>query len=253
MAKYNKTDVQVGDTVKSDVNVQLGLIETAISDSLSRKGDVPNAMEADLDLNSNDILNAKSVSTTSLLLNGVVATASLSSSDLTANYAWTGTHSWTQDTTFGNILVTGLVDGRDIAVDGTKLDWISVTQAVDLDTMESDIATKYDATNINTAVVPINAQTGTTYTTVIGDAGSMVTLSNATAIACTIPPNASVAYPIGTVITFNQLGAGQVTLTAGAGVTLNTEVGLLTSAQHASASALKILTDTWIVTGSLSA
>jgi len=57
MARYNKTDVQIGDNVKSDVNVQLGLIETAIGDSLSRKGDLPNTMEADLDMNSNQILN----------------------------------------------------------------------------------------------------------------------------------------------------------------------------------------------------
>ena len=57
MARYNKTDVATGDTVKSDINAQLGLIETAISDSLSRKGDSPNSMESDLDMNSNQILN----------------------------------------------------------------------------------------------------------------------------------------------------------------------------------------------------
>lgn len=61
MARYTKTDVTTGDTVKSDVNVQLGLIEDAIDDTLSRKGDTPNAMEADLDLNSNDILNVNNI------------------------------------------------------------------------------------------------------------------------------------------------------------------------------------------------
>lgn len=39
-----------------------------------------------------------------------------------------------------NIALTGTVDGRDLATDGSKLDHITVTQAVDLDQMESDIA-----------------------------------------------------------------------------------------------------------------
>lgn len=57
MARYTKTDVVTGDVVKSDVNVQLGLVETAIADTLSRKGDSPNIMEADIDMDSNQILN----------------------------------------------------------------------------------------------------------------------------------------------------------------------------------------------------
>ena len=63
MARYTKTDVVTGDTVKSDVNVQLGLIETAVADTLSRKGDSPNAMEADLDMDSNQILNLPNATT----------------------------------------------------------------------------------------------------------------------------------------------------------------------------------------------
>jgi len=43
----------------------------------------------------------------------------------------------------------------------------------------------------------INTQTGTTYTTVLDDNGKLVTLSNASAITLTIPPNSSVAYPVG--------------------------------------------------------
>ena len=44
----------------------------------------------------------------------------------------------------------------------------------------------------------LNAQTGTTYTLVIGDAGKTVTMDNASAMTLTIPANASVAFPIGT-------------------------------------------------------
>lgn len=67
---------------------------------------------------------------------------------------------------------------------------------------------------------PTNYQTGTTYTLVLGDSGKWVDLSNASAITCTIPPNASVAFAAENEITLYQSGAGQVTPTAGAGVTL---------------------------------
>ncbi|MEL0098501.1 MAG: hypothetical protein VW907_02990, partial [Opitutae bacterium] len=39
----------------------------------------------------------------------------------------------------GNISVTGTVDGRDVATDGAKLDYLTVTQAVDLDAIESRV------------------------------------------------------------------------------------------------------------------
>ena len=105
-----------------------------------------------------------------------------------------------------------------------------------------------------TAMVALNAQTGTTYTAVLGDDGDLITCDNASAIALTIPPNSSVAFGIGTQINVMQLGAGQVTITAGAGVTLRSAGSKLkTSAQYAVATCCKIATDTWVVIGNLSA
>ena len=107
---------------------------------------------------------------------------------------------------------------------------------------------------VATAMIAINAQTGTTYTTVLADDGKLVTCDNASAIALTIPPNSSVAYGIGTQINIMQLGAGQVTITAGAGVTLRSQGSKLkTNGQYAVATCAKILTDTWVVVGNLSA
>ena len=107
---------------------------------------------------------------------------------------------------------------------------------------------------VATAMIAINAQTGTTYTTVLGDDGKLITADNASAIALTIPPNSSVAYGIGTQINIMQLGAGQVTITAGAGVTLRSQGSKLkTNGQYAVATCCKILTDTWVVVGNLSA
>jgi hypothetical protein len=107
---------------------------------------------------------------------------------------------------------------------------------------------------VATAMIAINTQTGTTYTTVLADDGKLVTCDNGSAIALTIPPNSSVAYGIGTQINIMQLGAGQVTITAGAGVTLRSAGSKLkTSAQYAVATCAKIASDTWVVVGNLSA
>jgi hypothetical protein len=114
------------------------------------------------------------------------------------------------------------------------------------------LAAELDA--MATAMVAINAQTGTTYTTVLTDDGKLVTCDNAASIALTIPPNGTVAYGIGTQINVMQLGAGQVTITAGAGVTLRSAGSKLkTNGQYAVATCCKIATDTWVVIGNLAA
>ena len=107
---------------------------------------------------------------------------------------------------------------------------------------------------VATAMIAINAQTGTTYTTVLTDDGKLITADNAASIALTIPPNSSVAYGIGTQLNIMQLGAGTVTITAGAGVTLRSDGSKLkTNAQYAVATCCKIATDTWVVVGNLKA
>ena len=114
------------------------------------------------------------------------------------------------------------------------------------------LATELDA--VATAMIAINAQTGTTYTTVLADDGKLITADNASPIALTIPPASSVAYGIGTQINIMQLGAGTVTITAGAGVTLQSAGSKLkTHAQYAVATCVKIDTDTWVAVGNLKA
>lgn len=96
-----------------------------------------------------------------------------------------------------------------------------------------------------------NAQTGTTYTLVLTDEGKLVTLSNASAITMTVPPNSSVAFDIGTYIDLAQIGAGQVTVAPGSGVTVNATPGLKFRARYAGATLRKTGTDTWLMFGDL--
>ena len=118
----------------------------------------------------------------------------------------------------------------------------------------SQVLTAAEQNALATAMIAINAQTGTTYTTVLADDGKLLTCSNAASIAVTIPPNSSVAYGIGTQINIAQLGAGQVTITAGAGVTLNSSgAKLKLKDQYSVATCVKTDTNTWFVVGNLSA
>ena len=78
-------------------------------------------------------------------------------------------------------------------------------------------------TNVATAMIAINAQTGTTYTFQLSDDGKLCTFDNAASITATIPPNSSVAYGIGTQLNLMALAAGVVTITDGAGVTIRSD------------------------------
>lgn len=101
--------------------------------------------------------------------------------------------------------------------------------------------------------VPENAQTGTSYTLALSDAGKMVTLTNAAAITLTIPTDASVAFPVGTRIDIGQGGAGQVTV-GGAGVTIRSSGSKLKlSGQYSGATLWKKGTDEWWLIGDITA
>ena len=95
-----------------------------------------------------------------------------------------------------------------------------------------------------------NAQAAS-YTLVLADSGKMVEMVVASGNTLTVPPNNAIAFPIGTTLTVLQTGAGQCTLTAGAGVTLNGTPGLKLRGQWSSATLIKRATDTWVALGDM--
>jgi hypothetical protein len=98
------------------------------------------------------------------------------------------------------------------------------------------------------------AEQTASYTLVLADGGTVVEMNVASANDLTVPPNSSVAFPVGTQITVLQTGAGQTTLVAGSGVTVNSADGnLKITGQWSAATLLKRATDTWVAIGSLSA
>lgn len=100
------------------------------------------------------------------------------------------------------------------------------------------------------SLVPVNTQVAS-YTLVLADAGECVELNVAGSNTLTVPLNATVAYPIGTVIEVCQYGAGQTTITATGGVTIHTAQSLTTRAQYSTVCLRKRATDEWILSGDL--
>ena len=95
------------------------------------------------------------------------------------------------------------------------------------------------------------------YTPVLNDQyQTLVIMNKATAVNFTIPTNASVAYPVGTVITVLNIGAGACTIKAvTSGTTTVLSAGATAAqpsvAQYKSAACIKTATDTWYVVGAI--
>ena len=111
-----------------------------------------------------------------------------------------------------------------------------------------------DATNnIGYLNIPQNAQTGS-YTLVLADSGKHIYhASGAGSATYTIPANASVAYPIGTALTFINLSSTAISIA----ITSDTmylsstgTTGTRTLAQYGSATAIKVTSTEWMISGS---
>lgn len=151
--------------------------------------------------------------------------------------------------------------------DGDVLTWDSGAGEWVPDTASASVAwggitgTLSDQTDLQTALdakaplsVTQNSQSGA-YTLVLSDAGKHIYHPSAdtTARIWTIPANSSVAFPIGTVVTFvNDNGAGVITIAitsdtlrlAGAGTT-----GSRTLAANGIATAIKMTSTSWQING----
>lgn len=100
--------------------------------------------------------------------------------------------------------------------------------------------------------ITVSTEAGTSYTADLADANTRIRFTSASPITFTVPPNASVAFPIGTFIEFEQAGGGAVTATAGVGVTITNRAGFdVTAGQYAVAGLRKVATNEWSLTGDL--
>jgi hypothetical protein len=105
--------------------------------------------------------------------------------------------------------------------------------------------------------VPVRATvetvSGTTQTPATGTDGRYFVCTNASGCAVTIPPNSDQAFPIGTMLTYQQDNSAAVTFTAGSGVTLRVPAAYEaeTAEQYAVVQVCKTATNTWTLYGHL--
>jgi hypothetical protein len=119
--------------------------------------------------------------------------------------------------------------------------------------LSSDLVSAWPAKSLEVAQyidgqVPLlamtqNPQTGTTYTFVAADFTKLVTLSNASPVAVTLPLEATVPWPTGTQLRLLNQGAGTVTVAGAVGVTINGSP--LTLTQYKGANLIKTGTNVW--------
>lgn len=91
----------------------------------------------------------------------------------------------------------------------------------------------------------------TNYTAVLGDSGYMIVM-NGSGLTATIPANGSVAYTVGTVLTFANLYAGNLTIAINSDTMYlanSSSTGDRTLAANGMATAVKVASTTWFISG----
>lgn len=92
--------------------------------------------------------------------------------------------------------------------------------------------------------------TGTTYTLTAADRSKILVFTNASPVTLTVPSGLPTVFDVMIV----QSGAGQITVSAGAGVTINAALSATKTAyQYAAATLLPIGADTFILSGEVTA
>jgi hypothetical protein len=208
---------------------------------------------------SNSNVSSLSTSTTTVdgytLANGdlVLLTAQSTASQ---NGMWSvpSSGAWTRPTEFATGTV---IKGRTVLVmKGTvyaNTQWAldTPTAGITIDTTPQSWATAFNGTYA--PLTPsVNTQSGTSYTLALTDAGGEADLNNSSAITVTVPTNATVAFPIGSIIEMTQLGIGKVTISPAGGVTINSAGSVYSiGAQYVTVGLRKTATNGWLLTGYL--
>jgi hypothetical protein len=179
----------------------------------------------------------------------------------TASYTGTETERARIDSS-GNVLVGGTA-ARSSTVGTAHLDLFNgtapagtLTNGVSLYSSSGDLKfmnAAGDAFDVGYRNIPQNAQTGN-YTLTLADSGDHIYHAvGAGAATYTIPANGSVAFPIGTAVTFINMSTTSISIAittdtmylSSAGTT-----GTRTLAQYGSATAIKLTSTTWLISGS---
>lgn len=120
-----------------------------------------------------------------------------------------------------DVSITGPISGESLVYDGS--DWVNKIPPI-FETEEKTVD----------------------YTLALADSGLVVQMNKSGAATLTIPTNASVAFPIGTIVGVYNRSSDAVTVVGAAGVTVRNDGAV---GQFAEASLRKRATDEWVMVG----
>jgi len=164
----------------------------------------------------NGVLQVRNSDYTASTGSSITGLTALTAGDIVEVLSWT-------PYSVSNALVTTLADAKGDLLVGTANDTVGrLAVGTNNQYLQADSSTttglKWSTLSaITTLDLTINAQTGTTYTLVSGDANKLVTLTNAGAITLTLPPS---IFTAGQQIHIARMGAGALALAQGSGVTI---------------------------------
>lgn len=178
-----------------------------------------------------------------------------------------GTNYWTHLEYFTPVDLTGYATESYVSTAAATASAAAVTHIIDsaptaLDTLNELAAALGDDANFASTVttslaakadkdLSIVEATSASTTLILSYSSKMVKINNGSANSLIVPPNSSVAFPVGTQISLVQTGAGQTTISGGSGVTVNSSSGLKFRAQWSSVTLVKIDTNVWVAIGDL--
>ena len=214
----------------ANVQVTGGKIANVVLDNVS----------VDVETLSNVTINGLTVNGTANLANATVtfANSSVNNAVLVNSTATLGNATITLGSTTSN-------------VGNLRLANVTITSGVVA--ANANVATSESVNNVGYMGVPQNSQ-NTGYNVVIGDAGKHLYHPVGQAAATyTIPANSNVAFGIGTAITFVNMSANAVTVAVTTDTIYLSSLGTTgnrTLAQYGIATAVKMTSDSWIISGS---
>lgn len=171
MPKVDLTEITSGYTSTTAINANNDLIEAGFDNTLSRDGTTPNQMEADLDMNSNDVLNVQNVRTSNLYINGSLASLGeiqaagkqVKTYTATAGQTlFTGINAFTQGTASLDVYINGVYQDNSTYAE-TSTTSITFSEGLDVGDYVVIITTPDQTVNVaNASAVPYTPSGGST-------------------------------------------------------------------------------------------